>query len=94
MIYIKNADEIERIRKSNQIVAESLVFIKDFIQPGVSTGEINKEIENFILKKKAKPAFMNAKTSHHAKSPPTKELLTLIVAIISFISILFSALRH
>ena len=57
MIYIKNLDEIERIRESNQIVAETLVFISNFIQPGVSTGEINKEIENFILKKKAKPAF-------------------------------------
>ena len=57
MIYIKNADEIERIRASNQIVAEALAFIKDFIQPGISTGEINKEIENFILKNKAKPAF-------------------------------------
>ena len=57
MIYIKNADEIERIRESNQIVAESLAFIKNSIQPGISTGEINKEIENYILKKKAKPAF-------------------------------------
>ena len=57
MIYIKNADEIERIRESNQVVAESLAFIKEFIQPGISTGEINKEIENFILKKNAKPAF-------------------------------------
>ena len=57
MIYIKNRDEIEQIRESNQIVAETLLFIKDYIKPGVSTGELNKEIENFILKKKAKPAF-------------------------------------
>ncbi len=57
MIYIKNRDEIERIRESNQIVIETLLFIKDYIKPGVSTGELNKEIENFILKKKAKPAF-------------------------------------
>ncbi len=57
MIYIKNRDEIERIRESNQIVAETLLFIKNYVKPGVSTGELNKEIENFILKKKAKPAF-------------------------------------
>ena len=57
MIYIKNPDEIERIRECNQIVSESLKYIKDFIKPGVSTGEIDKEIENFILNKKAKPAF-------------------------------------
>ena len=57
MIYIKSPDEIERIRECNQIVSESLNFIKDYIKPGVSTGEIDKEIENFILNKKAKPAF-------------------------------------
>ena len=57
MIYIKNPDEIERIRESNQIVSETLKFIKSFIKPGISTGEIDKEIENFILKKNAKPAF-------------------------------------
>ena len=57
MIYIKNPDEIERIRESNQIVRETLNFIKSFIKPGISTGEIDREIENYILNKKAKPAF-------------------------------------
>lgn len=57
MIYIKNPDEIERIRESNQIVIETLNFIKSYIKPGISTGEIDKEIENFILSKKARPAF-------------------------------------
>jgi methionyl aminopeptidase len=57
MIYIKNPDEIERIRESNKIVLETLNFIKSYIKPGISTGEIDKEIENFILNKKARPAF-------------------------------------
>ena len=57
MIYIKSPDEIERIRECNQIVSETLNYINDFIKPGISTGEIDKEIENFILNKKAKPAF-------------------------------------
>jgi methionyl aminopeptidase len=57
MIYLKNRDEIERIRESNLIVAQTLLFIKDFVMPGISTGELNKEIENFILSKKGKPAF-------------------------------------
>jgi methionyl aminopeptidase len=57
MIYIKSPDEIERIRECNQIVSDTLSFIEDYIKPGISTGEIDKEIENFILNKKAKPAF-------------------------------------
>jgi len=57
MIFIKNKDEISRIRESNQIVAQALIFIKDFIKPGISTAELNAEIEQFILKKKARPSF-------------------------------------
>jgi methionyl aminopeptidase len=57
MVIIKTRDEIERIRESNQIVAEALMHIRSLVQPGISTGEINKEIEKFIVGRKAKPAF-------------------------------------
>ena len=57
MIYIKSPDEIEKIKESNQIIAEALKVIKKYIKPGISTEEINKEVENFILSKKARPAF-------------------------------------
>jgi len=57
MIYLKNRDEIERIRESNQIVAQTLSYIKGFVEPGITTGELNREIENYINKKNGKPAF-------------------------------------
>ena len=57
MIFIKSRDEIARIKDSNQIIAEALKHIKKFVQPGVSTAELDQEIENFILNKKAKPSF-------------------------------------
>ena len=57
MIYIKSEEEIARIEKSNQIVAETLLFIEKFIEPGVDTKTLNDEIENFIVAKKARPAF-------------------------------------
>lgn len=57
MIFLKTKDEIRRIKDSNQIIAEVLLHIKDFIKPGITTGELDKEIETFILKKNAKPSF-------------------------------------
>lgn len=57
MIYLKTKDEIERIRECNQIIAQALLNIKSFIKPGISTLEINNEIEEFILRKKGKPSF-------------------------------------
>ena len=57
MIFLKTKDEIKRIKESNQIIAEVLLHIRDFIKPGISTKEIDSEIESYILSKKAKPAF-------------------------------------
>ncbi|RLD15140.1 type I methionyl aminopeptidase [candidate division KSB1 bacterium] len=57
MIYIKTDQQIAKIKKSNVIVAEALKFIEKFVQPGITTKELNREIENFILKKGARPAF-------------------------------------
>ncbi|MBN2412590.1 type I methionyl aminopeptidase [candidate division KSB1 bacterium] len=57
MIYIRNSREIEKIRKSARIVAEILTRIESRIQPGVSTEELDREIEEYILSKGAIPAF-------------------------------------
>jgi methionyl aminopeptidase len=57
MIYIKSEKEIAKIEKSNVIIAEALQFIEKILEPGIDTKTIDKEIENFILRKNAKPAF-------------------------------------
>ena len=57
MIYIKTPQQIAAIEASDIIVAEALSFIESFITPGVNTETLNKEIENFILSHKARPAF-------------------------------------
>lgn len=57
MIYLKTEREISEIEKSNQIVAETLLFIEKYIVPGIDTRTINDEAEAFILSKNAKPAF-------------------------------------
>ncbi len=57
MIYIKSLKEIEKIERSNIIIAEALQFIEKILEPGIDTQTIDKEIENYIISKKAKPAF-------------------------------------
>jgi methionyl aminopeptidase len=57
MVYIKSEKQILEIEASNKIVAETLKFIEKFVEPGIDTETINKEAENFILSKNARPAF-------------------------------------
>lgn len=57
MIPIKTPDEIAIMRENNRILAQLFEFITPLVQPGITTAELDREAENFILSCGAKPAF-------------------------------------
>lgn len=57
MILIKNKREIDLIRESCKIVAETLQLVKSNVKPGVTTLELDKIAEDYILSNDAIPAF-------------------------------------
>lgn len=57
MIYLKTAEEIEYMRESNLLVSKTLAEIGKHIRPGVSTGELDKIAESYILDHNAVPGF-------------------------------------
>lgn len=57
MSLIKSLDEIEQIRKANQIIARLYRdVLPQYIKAGISTGEINKIVEDYIRSQGARPA--------------------------------------
>lgn len=57
MIFIKTKKEIDYIKKSNQIVAETLQLLKNHVKAGVTTLELDAIAEDYILSNDAAPAF-------------------------------------
>lgn len=57
MVILKAPREIEKIRFSNQIVAEILEKLKEKVAPGVDTLALDKMSEELARKRKARPAF-------------------------------------
>ncbi len=57
MIIIKTDEEIKIIRKASRITAETLDYLKGFLKEGITTKELDRIAEDFILSKGAKPAF-------------------------------------
>lgn len=57
MIILKSLPEIEKMRKSNAIVAAILEELSRKIRPGVKTIELDRLSEELALKKGARPAF-------------------------------------
>lgn len=57
MILIKSNKELDFIRKSCQIVAETLQLVKSNVKPGVTTLELDKIAEDYIKSNGGVPAF-------------------------------------
>jgi methionyl aminopeptidase len=58
MILIKTAEEIELMRKSNQLVSKTLAELAGHIKPGVSTERLDQVAEAFIRDHGAVPGFL------------------------------------
>jgi methionyl aminopeptidase len=58
-INYKSVEEIELIRKSSLLVAQTLGEIAKIIRPGIKTIELNKLAETFIRDNGGVPAFLN-----------------------------------
>jgi methionyl aminopeptidase len=57
MIIIKSDKEIKGIKEASRILAETFEYINDIIKEGMETKELDKSIEEFIIKRNAIPAF-------------------------------------
>ena len=56
-IYYKTKEEIELVRKSSLLVGKTLAEVAKFIQPGVTTAELDKVAEQFIRDNGGVPSF-------------------------------------
>jgi methionyl aminopeptidase len=57
MIILRSPEEIEKMRKSNGIVASVLARLSEIVAPGATTLDLDKISEDLCRKYKAKPAF-------------------------------------
>jgi len=57
MIELKNANQIDLMRKAGRIVAETLVLMRELTKPGITTRELDRRAEEYIRAQGAIPAF-------------------------------------
>jgi methionyl aminopeptidase len=60
-IYYKTESEIQKIHQSSLIVSKTLAEVGKSIEPGISTAELDKIAESYIISCGAKPAFKGYK---------------------------------
>jgi len=57
-IHYRSADEIEKLRRANQVVAAALARLREILRPGVTTIELDREAESVIRGMGARPSFL------------------------------------
>ncbi len=57
MIYLKSEMEIDKMRESAQLVSRTLGEVGKFIEPGITTGKLDRIAEDYIAANNARPAF-------------------------------------
>jgi methionyl aminopeptidase len=57
VIELKSPTQIAHMREAGRILADAFRVCRDLVKPGVSTLEIDREVESLIRDRKAKPAF-------------------------------------
>jgi methionyl aminopeptidase len=62
---VKTLSEIDSIKESSRIVANVLYYIGNYIQPGITTFELDKLIEDYILSRNAYPAFKGYRVNNN-----------------------------
>src|SRR3954462_5621520 len=58
-VEIKTKKEIEMIRESSRMAAETLLLVGDQLKPGMTTDEINRIVHEDTLRRGARPAPLN-----------------------------------
>ncbi len=56
-IIVKTADQILVMREANRIVSDTLTMLKELVEPGITTWELDKSAEELCIKRHGKPAF-------------------------------------
>ncbi len=57
MIILKSAEELQAMRSAGKVVAQAHELVRELIQPGLSTLDLDRAVEEFLVKKNAIPAF-------------------------------------
>jgi len=73
MVYLRDRREIEAIRAAARLVARTLDALEREVQPGVTTGELDRMAESFIRDHGGRPAFKGYRGFPAAICPSVNE---------------------
>jgi methionyl aminopeptidase len=57
VIILKSAEELAAMRRAGRVVAEAHALVRELVKPGLTTWDLDRAVEEFLLRHNAVPAF-------------------------------------
>ena len=57
MIVLKSSDEIQSMRSAGRVVAQAHQLVRELVRPGLTTLELDRAVDEFLVGQNAIPAF-------------------------------------
>ncbi len=82
-VLLKSRKEIAQLREAGRVVAEAYEVLRSHIVPGITTGELDRIAEDYILSRGAKPIYKGygAKSARNGHPPTPSFPATICVAV-------------
>jgi methionyl aminopeptidase len=58
MVKLRSVDEVQKIRASAALVAETIVQLRNWTKPGITTAELDRKADEFIRARGGRPCFL------------------------------------
>jgi len=71
-VILKSAEHIAALREAGRLVAETYEVLREHVVPGVSTAELDRIAEEFILKRGAKPVYKGYNALPASRNRPAR----------------------
>jgi methionyl aminopeptidase len=75
MIILKTPQEIELIGKASRVVALTIAFLRERVKPGITTADLDRWAEDFIVREGARPAFKGYRVPSDAVHSVNEEVV-------------------
>lgn len=86
-IFLKTEDEIELMRRANQLVGKTLGELAKHIKPGVTTLHLDRIAEEFIRDNGAVPAFKGSRIHSESRFLQVSAHLSMMLLCMEFLTI-------
>ena len=80
-VILKSPQHIAKLRESGQLVAETYELLREHVVPGVTTGELDRIVDEFITRRGAKAVYKGYRPANWNRGKPVRHAFPASICV-------------